>query len=686
MGYDNAGMGPINRGYFCRYLSRDLIRLMCSATNDHVESDGLTTHIPRHLTGALSGGELRATSRYKSDNSGDRAGMTRSPHIRTIWGIVVKSMAHIATHHHSEKRVAVYADYGARNHECLPMKYSDIPLRPILIGLVGLDERVQRGIVDSKQRYKYVVVLVGLAAATPTPVEEKRLDCYNSCMQTCSPPGAAICSILCGQQCKPHIRIRRISYFRDIRIRKLKPVSLGAKTPVDGSLESSLPSPFYLLVGDSFMVCSRLHVYSKISNAQIRPSVLPSNMQRATRTTGVMMTRNALIYAPYGKSPSAPQLIESIVILRESMSCSVPTSLLALLGLRRGVERFIVEDGLKYIKQSNIASIATGISGMQSCSPPGSGTSDKDKDNIRAKGKSNRINIREKSLESKQATPIRTGAFLTTKSAERCHVTASNHSHNNRHILGLKTAHRWQILELLRIMDHSMHHMEMDHGGHGGHGGHGDMDMGPKCDMNMLWNTTNHISSNGTFFISFVAIVLLGVAYEWLRRAQTTLDVRIARSIAKGKTSAIRAESPAEDEPLNPRVFKQPMVATLSPGARISRAALYGAQLVFMTYNAYLILAVVLGAAIGHYVFGAQMDAEAVLSNAGVGAKGMKIAANSGVDFPFNPRRFWSRSRIFRFRSLGSTWLDPGASPITEQAPNHEPKRWPFRHDAQTDV
>ncbi|CAE6445900.1 unnamed protein product [Rhizoctonia solani] len=190
-------------------------------------------------------------------------------------------------------------------------------------------------------------------------------------------------------------------------------------------------------------------------------------------------------------------------------------------------------------------------------------------------------------------------------------------------------------------MDHSMHHMEMDHGGHGGHGGHGDMDMGPKCDMNMLWNTqiidtcivfkSWHISSNGTFFLSFLAIVVLGVGYEWLRRAQTILDVRIARSIAKGKTSSLRPESPTEDEPLNPRVFKQPMIATLSPGARASRAALYGAQiflsfflmLVFMTYNAYLILAVVLGAAIGHYVFGAQMDAEAVLSNAGVGGKGM---------------------------------------------------------------
>lgn len=72
---------------------------------------------------------------------------------------------------------------------------------------------------------------------------------------------------------------------------------------------------------------------------------------------------------------------------------------------------------------------------------------------------------------------------------------------------------------------------------------------------------------------------------------------------------------------------------------RILRAVLYGIQvlisfflmLVFMTYNvgvfptytftcsltslqAYLILAVVLGAGIGHFVFGASMDVEAVLA------------------------------------------------------------------------
>jgi copper transporter 1 len=44
-------------------------------------------------------------------------------------------------------------------------------------------------------------------------------------------------------------------------------------------------------------------------------------------------------------------------------------------------------------------------------------------------------------------------------------------------------------------------------------------------------------------------------------------------------------------------------------------------MLVFMTYNAYLILAVVLGAAIGHYVFNSRMDVDVVLASAG--GKGM---------------------------------------------------------------
>jgi len=59
------------------------------------------------------------------------------------------------------------------------------------------------------------------------------------------------------------------------------------------------------------------------------------------------------------------------------------------------------------------------------------------------------------------------------------------------------------------------------------------------------------------------------------------------------------------------------------PVSRALRAGVYGAtvflsfflMLVFMTYNAYLIASVVIGAAVGHYIFGSTMDVDAMLSD-----------------------------------------------------------------------
>jgi copper transporter 1 len=63
---------------------------------------------------------------------------------------------------------------------------------------------------------------------------------------------------------------------------------------------------------------------------------------------------------------------------------------------------------------------------------------------------------------------------------------------------------------------------------------------------------------------------------------------------------------------------------------RALRAAVYGGtvfisfflMLVFMTYNAYLIAAVVVGASLGHYVFGSTLNADAILADS-TGGKGM---------------------------------------------------------------
>ncbi|KAI0000474.1 Ctr copper transporter family-domain-containing protein [Russula vinacea] len=83
----------------------------------------------------------------------------------------------------------------------------------------------------------------------------------------------------------------------------------------------------------------------------------------------------------------------------------------------------------------------------------------------------------------------------------------------------------------------------MDHG-HGGHGG-GDMDMGPTCSMHMLWNTQIedtcivfrqwHISSHFIFVLSFIAIILISLGYEYLRAYQRSVDRRIAQALSRGK-------------------------------------------------------------------------------------------------------------------------------------------------------
>jgi len=63
---------------------------------------------------------------------------------------------------------------------------------------------------------------------------------------------------------------------------------------------------------------------------------------------------------------------------------------------------------------------------------------------------------------------------------------------------------------------------------------------------------------------------------------------------------------------------------------RVLRALIYGVtvflsfflMLIFMTYNAYLIGAVVVGAALGHYIFGSTINIDAILADSS-GSKGL---------------------------------------------------------------
>ncbi|KAK0213205.1 copper transporter [Desarmillaria ectypa] len=155
----------------------------------------------------------------------------------------------------------------------------------------------------------------------------------------------------------------------------------------------------------------------------------------------------------------------------------------------------------------------------------------------------------------------------------------------------------------------------------------------PRCSLNMLWNTqiehtcvvfrSWHIGTTTQFVFSCFAIVALGIFYEYLRGLQKTVDARLAASLSQDKRSRrsrspSRASDAAEESLLLPgRVLaKLSTSVPVPPVYRALRATLYGVtvflsfflMLVFMTYNAYLILAVVVGAVIGHYIFGGELN------------------------------------------------------------------------------
>lgn len=141
----------------------------------------------------------------------------------------------------------------------------------------------------------------------------------------------------------------------------------------------------------------------------------------------------------------------------------------------------------------------------------------------------------------------------------------------------------------------TMNHAGMSHGSMS----HADMDMGDDhCSMNMLftWKYKNvcvifswwHIKKFSHLLFSFLAIVLLTYGYEYLK-------YYIYKSqINRGVTA------PSSDASVSSNVGRR---------NRLSQSCWYGLQvgysfmlmLIFMTYNGWLMLAVVIGAVWGHY-------------------------------------------------------------------------------------
>lgn len=137
-----------------------------------------------------------------------------------------------------------------------------------------------------------------------------------------------------------------------------------------------------------------------------------------------------------------------------------------------------------------------------------------------------------------------------------------------------------------------------------------------RCKVWMLWNSqiidtcvvfkSWHIRSNAGFVLSCFAIVLLGIFFEWLRSYARRVDRKILAKASKGRVRLADSREGSRE-----RGEDAPKFPAVSRASQVYRSILYAItvfisfflMLVFMTYNAYLILSTVVGAGIGHYLF-----------------------------------------------------------------------------------
>ncbi|KAI8343903.1 Ctr copper transporter family-domain-containing protein [Chlamydoabsidia padenii] len=157
-------------------------------------------------------------------------------------------------------------------------------------------------------------------------------------------------------------------------------------------------------------------------------------------------------------------------------------------------------------------------------------------------------------------------------------------------------------------MDHSQHHGSMPPMQHG-HEGH-DMS---QCSMNMIFNwqikdvcvvfESWHIETGLGMVLSCVGIFVIAAGYEYLRVWTANLDREVALADVKrqvdGTDNDILLSQSLEQSNSYRRqqMLRSTMYATLM-------AISFWLMLVFMTYNGYLMIALILGAGVGHYMFG----------------------------------------------------------------------------------
>lgn len=158
------------------------------------------------------------------------------------------------------------------------------------------------------------------------------------------------------------------------------------------------------------------------------------------------------------------------------------------------------------------------------------------------------------------------------------------------------------------------------------HGGHDDMNM---CKMNMLfnWDVENvcivfewwRIETPFGLLLSSLVIAGIAAGYEFLRASSRAYDNQLLAADKKKDTSRRMdlEDDHSENESLLASTFVR-QTTNMSQQQRVTRSVFYAIlvaisfwlMLVFMTYNGFLMLSVVIGAGIGHYAFGGNLSSD----------------------------------------------------------------------------
>jgi copper transporter 1 len=129
------------------------------------------------------------------------------------------------------------------------------------------------------------------------------------------------------------------------------------------------------------------------------------------------------------------------------------------------------------------------------------------------------------------------------------------------------------------------------------------------------WDTENicvifswwHINGIGTMLLACLLTAVFGIIYEAIRNTARRYDARLIQE----ERRQYQSESESEEEAGVHRTLHgapEGMIIYFSRNQQIVRS------LLFMTYNGFLMLAVVFGAGIGHFLFARKSGAERSLS------------------------------------------------------------------------